>query len=66
MKKRRWLVPLILVGLCLPIILFSGCINVLGNDGVGGADFSLDKFFSNPLVIVAILALIIFMWKKGK
>jgi len=64
MRNRKRLIALI--GLCLPVLLLAGCINALGGDGVGGSDFSTGKFFSNPLVIVAVLALIIFMWKKGK
>lgn len=46
----------------IPVALLSGCIT----GGVGSADFDLGEFFGNPLVIVAVLALIIWMWSRGR
>lgn len=51
---------LLITGICFTSLM-PGCIS----GGVGSADFSLDKFFSNPLVIVAVLVLIIYLWAKG-
>lgn len=45
----------------LPVVLLTlpltGCIS----GGVGSADFSLEKFFSNPIIIVAVIGLIIYL-----
>jgi hypothetical protein len=58
MKFKWFIIGMVILSLSL----FTGCMT----GGVGGADFDMGKFFSNPIVIVAVLGLIIFMWKKDK
>lgn len=48
----------------LPMVILTGC-----SGGVGSSGFSLEKFFSNPIVIFLLILVIIWMYfqsRKGR
>lgn len=48
--------------LLFPLTLLSGCLS----GGVGGSDFTMDKFLKNPIVMIAIGLIVVWYLLKHK